>query len=160
MIEYLEAGKIVNTHGIKGELKIESWLDSAEFLGSFEYMYIDEKPFKLLSGRVHKHFLIAQLEGVADINAAMALKTKEVFVDKGKAKLPKGHFFIADIIGAVVVDESGSELGTLTEVLERPAANVYIVNGEREIMIPAVPEFILKTDVAEKKITVRLIEGM
>ena len=70
------------------------------------------------------------------------------------------YFFIADIIGAKVVTEDGCELGTLADVMEMPAQNIYLVKGEREIMIPAVDEFILKTDVKNKLITVRLIEGM
>lgn len=160
MEKYLEAGKIVNTHGIKGEVRIVPWVDNAEFLGNFRRLFIDGKPLKLLEGRVHKGMLIARLEGVEDVNAAMVLKNKVVHVDRTEAKLPKGHFFLQDIIGATVRTESGEELGVLTDILEAPAANVYVVTGDREILIPAVPEFIIKTDVAGKTITVRLIEGM
>ena len=160
MEKYLEAGKIVNTHGIKGEVKIQPWVDDAEFLRKFSSLYIDGKPYKILVGRVHKGFLIAELEGVSDVNAAMTLKNRTVFIDRSEAKLPRGHFFIQDIMGASVVDESGNELGKLTDVLETPAANVYVVTGEREILIPAVPEFIIKTDVRAGMITVRLIDGM
>lgn len=160
MEKYLEAGKIVNTHGVKGELRILPWVDSAEFLGQFPNLYIDGKPLRLLSGRPHKSFLIARLEGVDDINGAMALKNKTVFIDRTEAKLPEGHFFIADIMGALVLTEDGQELGKLTDVIEAPASNIYVVTGAREILIPAVPQFILKTDVAAREITVRLIEGM
>ena len=160
MKKYLEAGVIVNTHGIKGEVRILPWVDSAEFLKSFKYLYIDEKPYELLSGRVHKNFLLAELAGVSDVNAAMVLKNKVVFVDKDQAKLPKGAFFLQDLMGAAVVDESNTELGKLTDVLELPAGNVYVVSGKREILIPAIPQFILKTDTKAGIITVRLIEGM
>lgn len=160
MKKYLEAGVIVNTHGIKGEVRILPWVDSAEFLKSFKYLYIDEKPYELLSGRVHKSFLLAELAGVSDVNAAMVLKNKVVFVDKDQAKLPKGAFFLQDLMGAAVVDESNTELGKLTDVLELPAGNVYVVSGEREILIPAIPQFILKTDIKAGVITVRLIDGM
>ena len=160
MKKYLEAGKIVNTHGIKGEVRILPWVDSAEFLKKFKHLYIDEKPYRLLSGRPHKSFLIAQLEGVGDVNAAMVLKNKTVYIDRREAKLPRGHFFIDDIMGAQVVDETGNKLGKLTDVLELPSGNVYVVTGEREILIPAVPEFIIKTEVDAKTITVRLIDGM
>lgn len=160
MKKYLEAGKIVNTHGIKGEVKIQPWADSAEFLMQIKTFYIDEKPLKLISGRVHKEFLIAQLEGVSDVNEAMVLKNKTVFINRSDVKLPKGSFFIQDIIGATVFDESGNEIGKLADVLEMPASNVYVVSGDREILIPAIPEFVLKTDVNTGSVVVRLIDGM
>lgn len=158
--QYIEAGRIVNTHGVAGEVKIEVWLDSPQFLKSFKRCFIDRREVKLLSARVHKGFLIVKLEGVEDVNAAMALKGRTVFIDRADARLPKGAFFLQDIIGAAVVDESGSEIGKLADVMETPASNVYVVKGEREHLIPAVPEFILSTDADNGIITVHLIEGM
>lgn len=158
--QYIEAGRIVNTHGVAGEVKIEVWLDSPQFLKSFKRCFIDRREVKLLSARVHKGFLIVKLEGVEDVNAAMALKGRTVFIDRDDARLPKGAFFLQDIIGASVVDESGSEIGKLADVMETPASNVYVVKGEREHLIPAVPEFILSTDADNGIITVHLIEGM
>ena len=158
--QYIEAGRIVNTHGVAGEVKIQVWLDSPQFLKSFKRCFIDRREVKLLSARVHKGFLIAKLENVEDVNAAMALKGRTVFIDRADARLPKGAFFLQDIIGADVVDESGNEIGKLTDVMETPASNVYVVKGEREHLIPAVPEFILSTDAENGIITVHLIEGM
>ncbi len=158
--QYIEAGKIVNTHGVRGEVKIQVWLDSPEFLRRFKTIYIDAKPVKMLSARVHKGFVIAVLEGVDDINAAMSLKNKTVLIDRADAKLGKGEYFLCDIIGARVENESGELIGVLEDILETPASSVYIVRGESEHMIPAVPEFILKTDAEQGVITVRLIEGM
>jgi 16S rRNA processing protein RimM len=158
--EFLEAGKIINTHGIRGEVKIDPWADDAEFLRRFKTIYIDDTAVKVVRSRVHKNFLIAQLEGIDDVDTAMRLKNKVVFINRADAHLDKGQWFIQDIIGAAVVDESGAELGKLAEVLDLPAGNVYVVRGEREIMIPAVPEFIISTDVDAGIITVRLIEGM
>lgn len=158
--QYIEAGKIVNTHGVRGEVKIQVWLDSPEFLRRFKTIYIDAKPVKMLSARVHKGFVIAVLEGVDDINAAMSLKNKTVHIDRADAKLGKGEYFLCDIIGARVENESGELIGVLEDILETPASSVYIVRGESEHMIPAVPEFILKTNAEQGVITVRLIEGM
>ena len=79
---------------------------------------------------------------------------------RADAKLPRGAYFLQDILGAKVQDEQGREIGVLTEVLERPASNIYVVQGEQEHLIPAVPEFILSTDPEAGVITVRLIEGM
>lgn len=158
--QYIEAGKIVNTHGVRGEVKIQVWLDSPEFMRRFKTLYIDSKPVRLVSSRAHKGFLIAMLEGVEDINAAMSLKNKTVYIDRADAKLKKGEYFLCDIIGLRVETENGELVGTLEDILETPASSVYIVRGEAEHMIPAVPEFVLKTDAENGIITVRLIEGM
>ena len=158
--KYIEAGKIVNTHGVRGEVKIQVWLDSPEFLKSFKKIYIDGKCIKLLSGRIHKGFLIAFLDGIDDVNAAMTLKNKTVYIDREDARLPKGADFVQDIIGASVIDESGRELGKLADVLETPASDIYVVKGETEHLIPVVPEFILGVSAEKGEIRVHLIEGM
>ena len=158
--QYIEAGRIVNTHGVAGEVKIEVWLDSPAFMRRFKRIYIEGKEAVVLSAKVQKSFLLAKLEGVDDINAAMRLKGRTVFIDRTDARLPKGSFFIQDIIGATVVDEQGNAVGTLTDVLERPASRIYVVQGETEHLIPAVPEFVMSTDAEAGVITVRLIEGM
>jgi len=157
----IEAGRIVNTHGVQGEVKIEVWLDSPQFFKSFKRLVLDTgEELKVLSARTHKDFVIARLEGVDDVNAAMRLKGKKLSVRREDAALPKGAFFLQDILGAHVVDEAGNEIGTLVDVMETPASNVYVVRGETEHLIPAVPAFILKTDADAGLITVRLIEGM
>ena len=160
--EYLEAGQIVNTHGIRGEVKIVPWADSAEFLLGFESLYIDGQPVKLLGSRVHKHFLIAQLEGVADINAAIALKNKLVYIRRADVQLPDGHFFIQDILGARAIDEAGTPFGTLKEILPLPGGDVYVIAGDhgQEHLVPDAPAFILEKNADEHFIRIRLIEGM
>ncbi len=158
--QYLEAGRIVNTHGVRGEVKIEPWADEAAFLTRFKRFYLDGKPVRVLSCRVHKTMCIAALEGIDDVNAAMPLKGKILFIDRDDARLPEGTVFIQDILGAKVVDESGAELGVLAEVVPAPAASVYVVRGQREILIPDVPAFILDKDADNGVVTVRLIEGM
>ena len=157
---FIEAGKIINTHGVNGEVKIESWLDTPEFLRSFRRLFVRGKEVKVLSARVHKGFVIARLEGIDDMNAAMALKETDVSIAREDARLPKGSYFLCDIIGAQVVDEEDREIGTLAEIEETPSAPLYIVRGEREHLIPAVPEFIRSVDVENGVITVHLIEGM
>ena len=157
---YLEAGKILNTFGIRGEVKLQPWCDSAEFLRGFKTLYIDSRPRKVASARVHKDMLILRFEDVEDVNAAMLLKNKVVHFARSDAKLPKGRFFIADLIGADVIDETGRSIGKLTEVLDMPAGRIYMVQGKEEHSIPAVPEFILETNVEEHCLRVHLIEGM
>ena len=158
--KYIEAGEIVNTHGLRGEVRIVSWLDSPEALREFGTLYVDGAALRVRGAYVRKGSVIAAFEGVGDINAAMALKGKKVMIDRDDAHLPEGAFFYADIMGARVVTEGGQEVGTLAEVLELPGSNVYVVRGGTEHLIPAVPEFVLRTDVEGGEITVRLIEGM
>ena len=157
---FIEAGEIVNTHGVRGEVKIMPWTDTPEFLRAVKTLYIDGRPHKVLASRIHKGALLAQLEGVEDVNAAMRDKGRRVFIDRADAPLPEGGYFIQDIIGARVVSESGGEIGVLAEVIDAPAGMVYVVRGETEHLIPAVPEFILATDADAGIITARLIEGM
>ena len=158
--KFLEAGEIVSTHGVRGEVKILPWTDSADFLRRFKTLYINEKAYPVKSSFVHKGCVIALLEGVEDVNAAMTLKGRTVCFARADAHLPEGHFFLADIMGAAVVTESGSPVGELVDIIQNPTQNVYVVKGEREHLIPAVPEFILRTDVENRVIPVRLIEGM
>lgn len=158
--QYIEAGRIVNTHGIAGEVKIEVWLDSPQFMKKCGRIFTDGNAIKIESAREHKGFLLTKLEGIDDVNAAMTMKGKRVYIDRADAKLPKGAYFLQDIIGASVVDESGTEIGKLAEIMETPASRIYVVRGEREHLIPAVPEFILKTDAENGIINVHLIEGM
>ena len=158
--QYLEAGQIVSTHGVRGEVKIEPWADEPAFLTRFKRFYIDGAPVRVRSVRVHKSMVIAALEGVDDVNAAMALKGRVLCIDRRDAHLPEGTVFLQDILGARVVDEQGNELGILAEVLPEPAASVYVVRGEREILIPDVPAFIVKKDADACEVTVRLLEGM
>ena len=160
MKDFLDCGQIVNTHGVRGEVRIVPWADSPDFLCQFSILYIDGAPHRVLSSRVHKGSVIAKLDGVDTVEEAMLLRDKTVQLCRADAKLPKGTFFLADIVGLNVVDEEGRTLGTLKEVLSPSVQQVYVIAGEREILIPAVPEFILETNIEGGYIKVRLIEGM
>ena len=157
---YIEAGKIVNTHGVAGEVKIEVWLDSPAYMKRFKRLFLGERELEVESARVQKSFLLCKLRGVDDVNAAMSLKGRTVSIAREDAKLPQGGYFIQDILGAKVVDEQGNEVGTLVDVLERPASQIYVVQGEEEHLIPAVPAFIRNTDAERAIITVHMIEGL
>lgn len=160
MKQYVEAGRIVNTHGINGEVKIEVWLDSPVFFKTFKRLFINGAEKRILSAREHKQFIIARLEGVEDINAAMALKGKTVEILRADAHMKDGEFFVQDILGFTVVDEDGHTVGKLVDAFETPASMLYVVRGESEHLIPAVREFILGIDAEKEEIRVHLIEGM
>lgn len=159
---YLEAGKIVNTHGIAGEVKILPWADGPEFLLDFDTLYIDGQPVELKGARVHKNCVLAKLAGIDDINQAMKLRDKVVCIDREDVELEEGAFFLADLMGLEVREaETGKVLGTIHDVLTPPANNVYVIRGgEREYLIPAVPEFVLETNIDDGYLLVHLIEGM
>ena len=160
--EFLETGEIVNTHGVKGEVKIMPWADSPGFLCQFDTLYIDGRAVKVLASRVHKTAVLCTLEGVDTVEKAMKLKGKVVSLRREQIKLPEGYHFLVDLIGLKVLDAaSGEELGTVAEVLTLPAHNVYVVRGKgKEYMIPAVPAFIVETNEDAGYIKVNVIEGM
>ena len=158
--EKIDAGKLINTHGIAGEMKTEVWLDSPQYMKTFRRFFIGEKEYSVLSSRIQKGFLYLKLSGVEDLNAAMALKGSVLQISREDANLPAGAYFLCDIIGARVVDEQGAEIGVLADIVENPAAPIYVVKGEREHLIPGVPEFIRCVDTERGVVTVHLIEGM
>ncbi len=160
--KFLEAGQIVNTHGIKGEVKIVPWCDTPDFLCDFDVLYIDGKAVDVELSRVHKTNVIAKLAGVNDVDAAIAIKNKIVSIDRSDVELPEGRHFIADLIGLEVRDaDSDTVLGIIDDVLTPPASEVYVVKGNgKEYMIPAVDEFVIETNVDSGYVRVHLIEGM
>lgn len=157
---FLETGKIINTHGVRGEVKLQPWADSPQTILELKRLFIDEKPYKVSGARVQGNLVIVKLSGVDDINAAMLLKNKIVFLDRYDLRLEEGAWFIQDALGLPVYDEDGAELGVLEDVLDYPAGRLYCVKGEREYLIPEKGGFIRSVDIDGGRITVRLIEGM
>jgi len=159
--KFLEAGKIVNTHGVRGEVKIQTWTNSPDFLCQFNTLYIDEKPHKINSIKPHKQSLIASLESITDFDGAIRLKNKIIYIDRDEIELSDGTFFIQDLIGLDVLDDgTGQKIGTLKEILDLPKNNVYVIQAESEILVPAVPEFIKEVNIDGGYIKVAIIEGM
>ena len=162
--QYLEIGKIVNVHGVMGEVRVQPWADSPDYLCQFKTLYVDKThwPIKVERARVHKNLVIMKLEGVTDVNGGLALRNAILYIDRKDAKLPEGSFFLADIYGLEVRDaDTGAVLGKIDDILTLPANNVYVVKGgERELMIPAVPQFVTETNVEEGYISVRMMEGL
>lgn len=157
--KFLEAGQIVNTHGIRGEVKIMPWCDGPAFLKAFSTFYIEGTPYSVESSRVHKNMLLCKLKGIDDVSVAQTYKNKVVHIDRDSAPIAKDRVFIADLIGLPVYAD-GQEIGVLKDVYTGPANDVYLVKGQREYMIPAVSEFLEDVNVDEGYIKVRLLEGM
>ena len=162
--QFLEVGKVTNTHGIMGEVRVQPWADSPEFLCQFKTLYVDDAhwPIHVERARVHKNMVILKFEGVTDVPGALAMRNAILSIDRADAPLPEGSFFLADLYGLEVRDaDTGAVLGKIEDVLTLPASNVYVVRGgERELMIPAVPQFIAETNVEQGFLLVHLMEGL
>ena len=153
--KYIECGKIINTHGCRGGLKLDSWCNSQQELAALKAIYIPKdgnfEKHKMLKASVFKQFVVAEIEGITDMDAAMALKNTVIYASRDDFALEEGEFFIADLIGVNVIDASdGTVYGKLCDIINRGASDIYVVqtaNGER--MIPAVDEFIDRVDINE-----------
>lgn len=162
---YLEAGKIVGTHGVKGELRVQPWCDSAEFLMQFSTLYLNagETPVQVISSRAHKNLLLMVLEGVDSIEKADLYRNKILYLDRNDVTLPQGQYFMQDLIGLDVYDaDTFIYYGELTKVMQTGANDVYQITSQnrKNYLIPAVPEFIREIDLEKGKMMIRPIKGI
>ena len=159
--ELIEIGRIVNTHGIKGELKLLPHDERPEDLRALRSLFVDGQEMKILSARVHKGALLVMLEGVGDMNAALEYKGRAAFADADDPGLPESFVFMDALFGCTVRTVDGTVLGTLEVVIDSHANQVYVVRGAgAERLIPAIPEFVVSVDAEAGEIVVRLIPGM
>lgn len=160
--EYIPVGRIVNAHGIRGEVKVNPQGFDPDFLTEFDTIYLDGRPVRVLGARVHKSTVLLRLPGVEDMDAALALKGRQVSIRRTDARLPEGQFFDQELLGLRVIDcESGQEIGRVEKVLPYPAHKVYQVRGQREYLIPAVPGvFIRGIDPDAGEMQVQLMKGL
>ena len=162
---HLECGKIINTHGINGVVKAESWCDSPEILASLEKVFILEngkmKKYRIESASVFKRFVLLGLVGVTTVEEADRLREKVIYLERDDLELEEGEVFIADLIGLPVIDiDSGVEYGRITDVINAGASDIYVIDTPNgEAMMPAVKEYVKNVDL-EKGVFVKPIEGM
>ena len=156
-LQFIEAGEIVNTHGVRGEMKILSWMDSPEILCEFDRCRISGKEYTIESCRVQKTCNLLKLEGVDTMEAAQAMRGR--VVELFREDIDDEVIFAAELIGVEVFTEEGS-IGKIVDVLDYPGNSVYVVKGAYSYMIPAVKQFILSTDLEANTMQVKLIEGM
>ena len=154
---YLEAGKIVNTHGVRGEVKVLPWVDSPEILCEFDRCRIGSKEYSIESCRVQKSCNLVKLSGIDTMEAAQAMRGK--VIQLYREDIDDEVIFAAELMGMDVFC-NGEKLGQITDVLDYPGNSVYVVKGAHEYMIPAVKQFILSTDLAKNEMQVAIIEGM
>ncbi|MBP3672350.1 MAG: 16S rRNA processing protein RimM [Oscillospiraceae bacterium] len=156
-LQFVEAGEIVTTHGIKGEVKVLPWIDSPEDLCEFDRCRIAGREYKIESCRVQKTCNLVKLFGIDTMEDAQAMrgKTLELY----REDIDDEVIFAAELIGMKVLCD-GEELGKIVDVLDYPGNKVYVVKGHYEYMIPAVNQFILSTDMEKNEMQVKIIEGM
>ncbi len=163
MNDMLEIGKLVNTHGIRGEVKIQPWCDDPYVFDEIEYLIIDGKEYEIERNRYHKTCQIVKLAGVDDMNAAELLKNKIVYINRGDMPLPEGRYFVADILGLEVREENGRVLGEVGDVIKTGSNDVYVLKNtfnKKQILIPVLDNVVLETNIEGGYIVVRLMKGL
>lgn len=163
---FLECAIIINTHGVRGNVKLESLCDSPEVLADLPRFFVKERnsfhEIKVLHASIFKSFVIADLEGINDMDSAAAMKGTTLYAAREDFELEDGDYFIADLIGLDVLDiDDGKKYGIVSNVINRGSSDIYVVKtdiGER--MMPAVEEFVKKVDVDGGAIYVKPIAGL
>lgn len=165
--QFLEIGQIVSTHGIRGELRVQPWCDSPEFLKKFKTLYFDKNgktAKKVLSCRPHGNIVIVALEGIDSIEKAQALKNTVLFMNRDDARLKKGQYYIQDLLDCTVVDADDEEkiYGIITDVSQTGANDVWYITDKdkNEYLIPAIKSVVIDTDVVSGIIKIRPMKGI
>lgn len=163
--KYIDAGKIVNIHGIAGEIKVQPWSDSPEFLKNFKKFYISPdggRAFDCQRCRVHKDMLLIKLAGVDTAEQAEKMRGKILYIDRADTDLPEGEYFVQDLIGCEVFDEeSGGILGTLVDIMQTGANDVWHIEaGGRVYLVPAIADVIRDVHPEEKMAVIRPLKGI
>lgn len=165
-MDYIIVGQIINTHGIKGEVKVYPLTDDIDRFDFLKSVFIGEKKAKvnIETVKYHKNIVILKFEEYNDINEIINLKNSFIYIDESqRIKLPKNHFFIYEILNSEVFDSNMDLIGTLVDIIQTSSNDVYIIKAsksKKEYLIPAVKEFIKEIDVENKKIYIDPIEGM
>ena len=162
---FLEAGKIVNVHGLRGEVKIMPWCDGPDFLCEFDYLYLDKngnRELEVEKARVFKNMVIAKFRDVDTVEDAEKLREKVLYISRDDVELDEDTYFIKDLIGIRVIDdETKKEYGVIKDVFQTGANDVYTVrNNEKEYLVPAIADVIISTDIDNKLMRIRPLKGL
>jgi 16S rRNA processing protein RimM len=162
--QYLEAGKIVTTHGIKGEVKIMPYTDVPELLCEFDRLFLGKNHEEIFveRSRVVKGMVIAKLEGISTVEDAEKLRNKILYMHRDDLELDEDTYFIQDLIGMEVKDaDTGFMYGKIADVMQTGANDVYVIKGEeKEYLVPAIADVVVSTDIDGNIMTIRPLEGL
>lgn len=162
-MEKILIGKIVNVVGLKGELKVYCYTDKREQFEELGRIWLDEEMYSIRNVRYQGNVVILKLEGIKDRNAAEACRNKGLYIEESDLpQLPEGTYYVRDLVGLQVRDETGAALGELTDVVQSSSQDLYQIRteGGKPILLPAVKEFVLAVDMEERSMTVRLPDGL
>ena len=167
MQEYFELGQIVNTFGVKGEVKVKPFTDNVEQFETLKSILVvknkETTEMKILNAKFHKGMVLLKLEGVEDMNEAEKLKGCLIKIHRKDARqLEEGEYFIADIIGSDVYTDTGDYLGKVDDIYNSGAQDIYVVKDElgKQVLLPSIKEVILNVDIENQKVTVHLLKGL
>ncbi|CAG7840703.1 16S rRNA processing protein RimM [Clostridium novyi B str. ATCC 27606] len=159
MEQFLAVGKIINTHGLKGEIKLLPSTDDVERFKQLKKAYIDGEVIEIEGCKFQPGKVILKIKDVDSIEQAQRLKNKYIKVSReNAAKLPEGCYYEADIVGCIVYDENDKELGKIDEIIRTGSNDVYWIKGKNELLIPAIKSVIVSIDVNSKKIVIKPLE--
>jgi 16S rRNA processing protein RimM len=165
-MDYIQIGKIINTHGIKGEVKVYPLTYDINRFSNLKKAYLGQNKIKVEVEKVkyHKDLVIIKFKEFNNINEILLYKDKFIYIEKEDIiSLPKNHFFIFDIVDCQVFNMAGDKIGVVTEVIQSASNDVYVIRNyekNKEYMIPAIKEFFVNIDIDNKKIVINPIEGM
>ncbi|MCI5736356.1 MAG: ribosome maturation factor RimM [Eubacterium sp.] len=165
MKQFLEVGKLNNTHGIKGELKMQLWCDDIDFLKQFKTLYFDnkgEKSVDVLSVRAQKNLAIIKLKGIDSIEQAEQIKGKILYCNRDDAEIDENSNYIADLIGCTVVDvDTDEKYGKICDVLNYGSCDIYdTMSDGKHILIPATPDIVKEIDTKEQIVKIKAMKGL
>lgn len=167
MQEYFEVGQIVNTFGIKGQLKVKPFTDDMERFEELKTVYIckknEMKKVEIEDVKYNKQCVLLKVKGIEDLTQAEKYKGLFLKIDRKDAKkLPKDTYFIADILGLEVYTDEGELLGKVDDIFPTGANDVYVVKDKlgKQILLPSIPEVLKEIDLEKGKVIVHLIEGL
>ena len=167
MEDLLKVGVITTTHGVRGEVKVFPTTDDAERFLELEYVLLDTgrelRRLDIKNVRFFKNLVILKFDGIDNINDIEKYKGKDLWIPREEAQeLDEDEYYIADLQGLNVVLEDGTEFGTLRDVMETGANDVYIIdsNEHGEVLLPAIKECILDVDLEKNTMTVHLMKGL
>lgn len=167
MEKYLEVGQIVNTFGIKGQVKVNPFTDDIKKFEKLKEIYIEKKNelklFQIEKVNYSKNMVILKLKGIETPEEAEKLRNSYIKIDRKNAKkLPAGTYYIADLIGLDVYTDENKLLGKLDYIYNAGSSDIYVVKDEqgKEILLPAITDVLKQVDLKNGKIIVHIIEGL
>jgi len=156
MSEFFNVGQIVNTHGIKGEVKVFSLTDNPENFKRYKSVFVEDKWMNILGVKFQKDRVILKLEGIEDMTQAETYKQKYISIERDKEpELEEDTFYVADLIGCIVYDTEEVNLGPVSEVLQTKNNDVYWIKEPKELLIPVLREIVLEVVPKEKRILIK-----